>query len=46
MVHTPCGVCFDKVFCRLMQKSMHNVNPEYLDGKYWADSGWLGSIRP
>ncbi len=33
-------------FCRVMQKSLHKANPEYLDGKYWARQGWLGSARP
>lgn len=34
------------LFCRLMQKSLHKADPEYLDGKYWAEQGWLGSVRP
>ncbi len=33
-------------FCRLMQKSLHKADAEYLDGKYWAEQGWLGSVRP
>lgn len=33
-------------FCRVMQKSLHKSDPEYLDGKYWADNGWLGKSRP
>ncbi len=33
-------------FCRVMQKSLHKADPEYLDGKYWARQGWLGSARP
>ena len=33
-------------FCRMMQKSLHKADPEYLDGKYWALQGWLGSARP
>lgn len=32
--------------CRLMQKTLHKNDPEYLDGKYWAEQGWLGKIRP
>ncbi|MDO4345372.1 MAG: flavodoxin family protein [Eubacteriales bacterium] len=32
--------------CRMMQKSLHENDPEYLDGKYWADRGWLGKNRP
>lgn len=32
--------------CRMMQKSLHKENPKYLDGKYWAEQGWLGSVRP
>lgn len=34
------------LFCRMMQKSLHKNDPEYLDGKYWAERGWLGKIRP
>lgn len=33
-------------FCRMMQKSLHKNDPEYLDGKYWAEQGWLGKARP
>ncbi len=33
-------------FCRAMQKPLHKSDPEYLDGKYWAQQGWLGSGRP
>lgn len=33
-------------FCRVMQKSLHKSDPEYLDGKYWAQLGWLGNGRP
>lgn len=33
-------------FCRALQKSLHKSDPEYLDGKYWAEHGWLGSGRP
>ncbi len=32
--------------CRLMQRSLHQNDPEYLDGKYWAEQGWLGKARP
>ncbi len=32
--------------CRKIQKSLHKNDPEYLDGKYWAEQGWLGKIRP
>ena len=34
------------LFCRLMQSSLHKADPEYLDGKYWAEQGWIGSVRP
>lgn len=34
------------LFCRMMQQSLHKNNPEYLDGKYWAEQGWLGKARP
>lgn len=33
-------------FCRMMQKSLHKSDPEYLDGKYWAEQGWLKKARP
>lgn len=33
-------------FCRAMQKSLHKSDPEYLDGKYWTQQGWLGCGRP
>lgn len=33
-------------FCCMMQKSLHKNDPEYLDGKYWAEQGWLDSGRP
>lgn len=32
--------------CRVLQKSLHKSNPEYLDGKYWAEHGWLDRGRP
>lgn len=32
--------------CRLLQQTLHKNNPEYLDGKYWAQQGWLGKTRP
>lgn len=34
------------LFCRVMQKSLHKNDPEYLDGKYWAEQGWLKKERP
>lgn len=34
------------LICRMMQKSLHKNDPKYLDGKYWADHGWLGKDRP
>lgn len=34
------------LFCRMMQKSLHKNDPKYLDGKYWAEMGWLGKGRP
>lgn len=34
------------LICRMMQKSLHEKDPEYLDGKYWAEQGWLGTARP
>jgi len=29
-----------------MQNFLHKANPEYPDGKYWAQQGWLGNVRP
>lgn len=37
---------FKFFFCRMIQKSIHQSDPEYLDGKYWAEQGWLGKNRP
>ena len=34
------------LFCRMMQKSLHENDPEYTDGKYWAQQGWLSGKRP
>ncbi len=34
------------LFCRAMQKSLYEKDPEYLDAKYWAQQGWLGRARP
>lgn len=33
-------------FCRIIQQSLHKNDSEYLDGKYWAEQGWLGRGRP
>ena len=33
-------------FCRMIQKKLHKNDPEYLDGKYWMQQGWLGHSRP
>lgn len=33
-------------FCRMIQKSIHKSDPEHLDGKYWAEQGWLGGGKP
>lgn len=32
--------------CRMMQKSLHKTYPDSLDGKYWAQQGWLDDVRP
>lgn len=32
--------------CRRMQQTLHENDPEYLDGKYWAEQGWLEKARP
>lgn len=34
------------LFCRAMQKSLHKNDPAYLDGKHWAEQGWLKKNRP
>lgn len=34
------------LICRMMQKSLHKKDPAYLDGKYWAEHGWLEKSRP
>lgn len=34
------------LFCRMIQKSLHKNDPGYLDGKHWANLGWLGKARP
>lgn len=44
--HTSIGTKFRFSFCRAMQKSLHRADPEYLDGKYWAQQGWLDGTRP
>lgn len=44
--HTNLIVKIKFFFCRMMQKSLHKNDPEYLDGKYWAEQGWLDKIRP
>jgi len=33
-------------FCRAMQRSLHQADPEYLDASYWARQGWLDAARP
>lgn len=44
--HTNLITKFKFFACRMMQKSIHKSDPEYLDGKYWAEQGWLDSGRP
>lgn len=44
--HTNLITKFKFLFCRAMQKSLHNADPEYLDGRYWAQQGWLDDVRP
>ena len=34
------------LFCRAMQKSLYQADPEYPDAKYWAQQGWLGRVKP
>ena len=33
-------------FCRAMQKKLHEADPDYVDGAWWADKGWLQTTRP
>lgn len=33
-------------FCRVMQKSLYQSDPEYLDAKYWSQQGWFGKVKP
>lgn len=46
----PSGVCaavkIKFLCCRMIQQSLHKKNPEYVDGAYWAEQGWLGKKRP
>ena len=44
--HTNLITKFKVFFSRMMQKSLYKSDPEYLDGKYWAEQGWLGKSRP
>lgn len=44
--HTNLITRFKFYFCRMMQKSLHKADPEYFDGKYWAQQGWLDKKRP
>ena len=44
--HTNLITKFKFFFCRMMQKSIHRSDPEYLDGKYWAEQGWLDGGKP
>ena len=44
--HTNLITKFKFLVCRMMQQYIHKSDPEYLDGKYWAEQGWLDSGRP
>lgn len=44
--HTSLVIRIKFLACRMIQKSLHANNPEYLDGKYWAEQGWLADVRP
>ncbi len=44
--HTNLITKFKFSCCRFIQKSLHKSDPEYLDGKYWAQQGWLSVGRP
>ena len=28
------------------KKTIHKSDPEHLDGKYWAEQGWLDGGKP
>lgn len=34
------------LLCRMIQKSLHKNDSAHLDGKYWAEQGWLAKSRP
>lgn len=44
--HTALATKIKFSFCRMLQNSLHKADPEYLDGKYWAQQGWLDGSRP
>lgn len=44
--HTNLSTKIKFYVCRMMQQSLHKNDPAYLDGKYWAEQGWLGKTRP
>lgn len=44
--HTALATKIKFSFCRMMQNSLHKADPEYLDGRYWAQQGWLDGVRP
>lgn len=44
--HTKLTAKFKFALCRLIQKKLHKTNPEYPDGKYWSEQGWLDNARP
>ncbi len=35
-----------KFFVCRMVITLHKNDPEYLDGRYWSEQGWLGKVRP
>lgn len=37
---------FKFLFCRVMRKKLYENGSDDLDGKYWADRGWLQKNRP
>lgn len=44
--HTNLRTRIKFLFCCVMQNSLHKADPAYLDGKYWAQQGWLKGVRP
>ncbi|MCR4926248.1 MAG: NAD(P)H-dependent oxidoreductase [Clostridiales bacterium] len=44
--HTKLSTKTKFLICRSLQQKLHKSDPEYVDGKYWAEQGWLEKSRP